>query len=145
MTFQDASNLARALRIRKNKENFPSKLMTTFQRLVFPLAMGLSTALTTTRALAQDFLGPVPDYGGADVDEGDLRVTVLDILGKILMFMALVAVIFIVIAGIRLVVSQGDEGEKDKAKKTIIYVIVGLIVIILASAIVSFVEDTLLG
>ena len=58
--------------------------------------------------------------------------------------MALIAVIFIVIAGIRLVVSQGEEQEKDKAKKTILYVIIGLVVILIAQAIVSFIADVLL-
>jgi glucose uptake protein GlcU len=34
----------------------------------------------------------------------------------------------------------GDEGEKDKAKKTIIYVIIGIIVVLFARVIVSFVN-----
>ena len=55
--------------------------------------------------------------------------------------MALVAVIIIVIAGIRLVISQGEEEAKDKAKKTIFYAIIGLIVILFAQAIVSIIAD----
>jgi uncharacterized membrane protein len=53
--------------------------------------------------------------------------------------MALVAVVFIVIAGIRLVISQGEEAEKDKAKKTIFFVIIGLVLILLAQGIVAFI------
>lgn len=90
-------------------------------------------------AWAQLF-GPVPDVGGTT---GDVRSVVIDILKRVLEFMALIAVIFIVIAGIRLVVSQGDEGAKDTAKKTILYVIVGLVIIVLARTIVEFIADAL--
>ena len=53
-------------------------------------------------------------------------------------FLALLAIIFIVVAGIRLIVSQGEDEQKDKAKKTILYVIVGLIIILFARVIVGF-------
>ena len=62
---------------------------------------------------------------------------------KILTFMALIAVVFIVIAGIRLVISQGEEAEKDKAKKTILFVIIGLVVILLAQGLVDFIATQL--
>ncbi|MEK7563742.1 MAG: hypothetical protein AAB544_05125 [Patescibacteria group bacterium] len=70
---------------------------------------------------------------------GDLRDSILKILLFFINFAGLLAVAAIVIAGIMLILSMGDEGRKDTAKKTIIYAIVGLVVIILASAIVRFV------
>jgi len=98
----------------------------------------------TPKAFAQIF-GEVPDIGGVDGgSESAVRQGILDILTVVLNFMALIAVIFIVIAGIRLVVSQGEEQEKDKAKKTILYVIIGLVVILIAQAIVSFIADVLI-
>lgn len=96
--------------------------------------------LAAPKAHAQIF-GPTPDIGGVDATDTDaIRTVITDILKAVLSFMALLAVIFIVIAGIRLIVSQGEEGEKDKAKKTIFYAILGLIVILLARAIVGLVE-----
>lgn len=93
-------------------------------------------------AMAQTIFGPTPDIGGVDgSDTNAIRSGILRVLTIILSFMALVAVIVIVIAGIRLVVSQGEEQEKDKAKKTIFYAIIGLVVILLAQAIVGFVES----
>ncbi|MBM3231458.1 hypothetical protein FJZ28_03980 [Candidatus Peregrinibacteria bacterium] len=71
----------------------------------------------------------------------DLRAMVLNILFLVLRFLALVAVIVIVIAGIHLVVSLGDEQAKEKAKKIILYTIVGLIIILLAEALVRIVVD----
>lgn len=87
--------------------------------------------------------GNTPDLGSGIGNQTDIRVAIIKVLKAVLNFMALIAVVFIVIAGIRLVVSQGEDEQKDKAKKTIIYVIVGLIVILLARAIVEFIADTI--
>ena len=73
----------------------------------------------------------------------DIRVAVVDILKAVLRFMGLVAVVVIVIAGIMLVVSGGEDSAKDRAKKMILYAVIGLIVIALASAIVSFIGVSL--
>lgn len=75
----------------------------------------------------------------------DIKVVLVKVITIILDFVILIAVIFVIVAGIRLIVSGGDEGEKDKAKKTIIYVIVGLIVVLFARVIVVFVNQTLTG
>lgn len=107
-------------------------------------AMVYTSMLSIQSAFAQDgdFLGDVPDIGVTTGDGTDsVRDVILRVLDIVLSFMALIAVIFIVIAGIRLVVSQGEEAEKDKAKKTIFYVIVGLVVILLAQAIVRFISS----
>lgn len=97
-------------------------------------------SLLPAKASAQIF-GPTPPIGGVDpsTDGEGIRQGILDILIKVLSFMALIAVVVVVIAGIRLVVSQGEEQEKDKAKKTILYAIIGLVVILLAQAIVAFI------
>ena len=98
--------------------------------------------MSAPKAFAQDLFGPVPDIGGISAtDTASIRQGILDILDVILSFMALIAVIVVVIAGIRLVVSQGEEQEKDKAKKTIFYAVIGLIIILLAQAIIGFIQD----
>ena len=93
--------------------------------------------ISTSNAIALD-LGE-PGIGGAS----DLRQTIINIVKEVLLFMALIAVIVIVIAGVRLVLSQGEQDQVDKSKKTIIYAIIGLIIIVLASAIVTFVAKAL--
>ena len=72
-------------------------------------------------------------------NDTDLSAVAISIITMILDILALIAVIFIIIAGIRLIISQGEEEAKDKAKKTIMYVVVGLIVVLLARVIVGFV------
>lgn len=51
----------------------------------------------------------------------------------------MVAVIVIVIGGIRYATSAGDSGSVQTAKNTIQYAVVGLVVIIMAAAITDFV------
>ena len=95
-------------------------------------------------------LGTGPNFGDIPIETGGpdpgsnptatIRSVVLHILGIVLNYLALVAVIFIVVAGIRLIVSQGDDTAKDKAKKTILYVAIGLIVILLARVAVQFIS-----
>lgn len=57
---------------------------------------------------------------------------------------AIVAVIFLVIGGIRYVLSAGNKDAVAAAKNTILYSIIGLIIIIIAWAIVRMVS-TLFG
>jgi FtsH-binding integral membrane protein len=57
--------------------------------------------------------------------------------------LAALAVLFVVIGGLRLVTSQGNPQESSKARATIIYALVGLIVAMLAEAFVAFVLDKL--
>ena len=113
-------------------------MRTSINSLCLRVSAAAVTFMIAPPAMSQLF-GTTPDIGGA----ADPRQTVVDVIRKILAFMALVAVVFIVIAGIRLVISQGEEAEKDKAKKTILFVIVGLVVILLAQGIVEFIANQL--
>lgn len=52
-----------------------------------------------------------------------------------------IALLVIVIAGFQYVISAGDPGKVNKAKNTIIYALVGLVIAILSYAIVGFVFE----
>ncbi len=98
-------------------------------------------ASTVCIGLASAFGGEIPDIEGTPgsvTDVGGVRDLILKLLKTVLDFIALIAVVFIVIAGIRLIVSGGDEDAKNKAKTTILYVILGLLVILFARVIVGF-------
>lgn len=69
----------------------------------------------------------------------DLWDTVQTILNVIVGCVGIVAVAVIILGGVTFVTSQGDAGKVAKAKNTIIYGIVGLIVAILAFAVVNFI------
>lgn len=61
------------------------------------------------------------------------------ITNTILYIVGILAVIMLIIGGIRYVVSGGDSKKVTDAKNTILYAIIGLIICFLAYAIVNFV------
>ena len=51
----------------------------------------------------------------------------------------IIAVVMIIIGGVRYITSNGDSGNVNNAKNTILYAIIGLVVVALAQIIVRFV------
>lgn len=78
-------------------------------------------------------LSGLPHPRGAS--QGDLQAILMIIIGVL----GALAVLFIVIGGLRYIMSQGDPQAVSKAKGTIIYALVGLVIAVSAEAIVSFV------
>lgn len=73
---------------------------------------------------------------GSSASIGDIIKTIVNVL---LFILGAVAVIMIVIGGIRYTISQGDSNAITSAKNTILYAVIGLVVALLAYAIVNFV------
>jgi len=84
---------------------------------------------------SQDCAKPnnTPDNLGGD---GGVFKTIANVL---LFIIGAIAVIMLIIGGIRYVISQGDSSAVTSAKNTILYAVIGIIVAILAYAIVNFV------
>lgn len=76
---------------------------------------------------------------GATNNENTLMNTLTVIINVIVGVVGFVAVVMIVIGGIGFVTSQGDTTRVAKARNTILYGVVGLVVALLAYAIVNFV------
>lgn len=92
------------------------------------------------------FGGAIPDLPGTappGSSAESIRSVIIRVIIAILNFLALVAVIVVVIAGIRLIVSQGEDEAKDKAKKTIIYALIGLVIVLFARVIVALITNYL--
>jgi len=69
----------------------------------------------------------------------NLTVNVKNIINGILYVVGILAVVMVIIGGIQYTTSGGDQAAVTKAKNTILYGIVGLVISILAYAIVNFV------
>ncbi len=76
--------------------------------------------------------------GSSNVD--NIVATVVNILSVIV---GVVAVIMIIVGGIKFVVSQGEANNVSSARNTILYAIVGLVIVFLAQIIVRFVLNRL--
>ncbi len=72
----------------------------------------------------------------------DLRSSIINIVNYVLGLLGLIAVIMIIYAGVTWLTAAGNEERIDKAKKIISAAVIGLIVILLAWAIVIFVVGT---
>lgn len=58
---------------------------------------------------------------------------------------ALVAIIFIIVGGYKMITSAGDPKEFETGKKALLYAAIGLVVILIAKAIVSFIQNIVSG
>ncbi|MBQ9018115.1 hypothetical protein IJ118_03610 [Candidatus Saccharibacteria bacterium] len=84
------------------------------------------------------------DYvGGGSGDE--LVGNVTNIINGIIAALGIVAVVIIIIGGVSYMTSSGDASKVKKAKDTILYGVIGLVICILAFAIVNFVIKNIIG
>jgi hypothetical protein len=79
------------------------------------------------------------DNAGGGGETSNLGARVKTIVNILLYVLGAIAVVMIVIGGIRYTTSNGDSSAITSAKNTILYSVIGLIVAILAYSIVNFV------
>ena len=111
--------------------------------LVPVLAFG--AAMSAPGVSAQSDLGGI--RGGVDVTKSNDQPSTLfgdggvftNIINIALFIIGALAVLMLIIGGIRYTISGGDTAAVTAAKNTILYAIIGIIVAILAYAIVNFV------
>lgn len=84
------------------------------------------------------------DCGEGDADESVRNIvqTIIDVFSIVV---GAVSVIMIIIGGLRYITSSGEPGNVQAAKNTILYAIVGLVIVIFAQTIVRFVVDRIAG
>jgi len=83
-----------------------------------------------------DVSSQVKQVQGGDVS---LASAIKAALPAVFMMAGIVAVIVIIIGGVSYMLSRGDSQKVQKGKNTILYGIIGLVVVLLSFAIVSFV------
>ena len=83
---------------------------------------------------------------GCDIaTANELPETIINIVTAIIGVSGLVAVIFILIGGIQYITSEGDAAKTKKAKDTILYAFIGLVICALAFVIVNWVIRSVLN
>lgn len=97
----------------------------------------MTNILTTLAADAQ-----VDTVGN---DSTDLTKSITGIINGVIAALGIVAVIIIIIGGVNYMTSSGDASKVKKAKDTILYGVIGLVICVLAFAIVNFVIGNILG
>ena len=89
-----------------------------------------------TQFAAKGVKKPKPVDGGTGED---LQNAVVPIINAIIGVLGIVCVIVVLIGGINYMTSTGDPAKVKKAKDTILYGVIGLIICALSFAIVNFV------
>lgn len=130
------------------------KQLTTYMLIIFGFIVAnaiLLPSITPVSAVSADICThDVPDEvkaaNGCDGNTTtDLQSVITTIINSIVGVLGLVAVIFIVVGGVSYMTSAGDSAKIEKAKKTILYATIGLIICVLAFAIVNFVISDILN
>jgi hypothetical protein len=93
--------------------------------------------------------GLIPDlYGGLRDSDCEIKINglmdllrvIANVIQILLRISSILAVIFIIIGGIMYITSIGDPSRTQRAKETITYAVIGLIISIAAYGIVAFVS-----
>ena len=113
--------------------------------LIIPImALGVSAALqinnvNVVRATDMTISGGVSSSQGDDVPQDLANDVFKDVVNILLFIIGAVSVIMLIYGGIRYTTSGGNANSVTAAKNTIMYSIIGLVVAILAFAVVQFV------
>ena len=85
----------------------------------------------------------VKEAAGCSGNKDALPTIITNILYVVIGVSGLIAVAYIIIGGVNYMTSAGDPGKTKKAKDTILYAIIGLVVCALAFGITQFAIDTI--
>ena len=86
------------------------------------------------KSIQEQVSGAEKNAGTGSLDEGVARA-----INTVFFVVAIVAVVMIIIGGVNYAISQGDSERMKRAKNTIMYSLIGLIIVLLAFAITNFV------
>lgn len=112
------------------------------------LSVGLSvyeTNIVSAQAnLACDGLSPTTAGGSCaaknatEPNVGNTLSTVINLMSAVA---GIISVIMIIIAGVKFMTSQGDAGKVASARSTVIYAVIGLVIVVVSQGFVFFVLD----
>ena len=97
---------------------------------------------TTANEQAQNGVNSINPEGTSTKSLTDM---IKIILTAVFTVIGMVAVVMIILGGVNYATSQGDPAKATKAKNTIMYAVIGLVITLLAIAIVNFVLSSLQG
>ena len=115
-------------------------------KLVLSIAFSGALALTGFSAVSAMTLQEGAEAARCDGCPADLfgnSGVFKQVTNTILYIVGIIAVIMLIIGGIRYVISGGDSKKVTDAKNTVLYAIIGLVIAFLAFAIVNFVITAL--
>jgi uncharacterized membrane protein YtjA (UPF0391 family) len=127
----------------KNIKNLIVGLVTAVSLVAVPIAApALVSADQITDNLCQGATLSVSGSGGCSSTSAGtdkINTIITTVINVFSLVVGVVSVIMIIVGGFRYITSGGDSGKVGGAKNTIIYALIGLVVVALAQFIVQFV------
>ena len=123
------------------------KLKTILMTAVLLVGLGLLAvhspvhvaALNANQQAICDSIGSGTDCGASTNSSTDVNSIIRTTINLFSGIVGVVAVIMIVVAGFKYITSGGDSAKLTSAKSTLVYALVGIVIVVLAQAIVKFV------
>ena len=100
-------------------------------------------ALNSAHAALNDSLDEVSDGAGLGGDSDSLTTTIGSLISVLLGFLGVIFLILIIYAGLLWMTAAGNEDNVKKAKSILLNSVIGLVILLSAYAISSFVIDQL--
>jgi hypothetical protein len=116
--------------------------------VVLALAAGMLFVPATTFAAYNGVFGDVCESSEAQstqvckdqaITDNPVTETIGNVVDLVSIIAGSVAVIMVIFGGIRFVISSGDAAKVASARQTVLYALVGLVVIVFSNAIIKFV------
>lgn len=114
----------------------------------FIITMLFCTIISFNTAYA-DNLKPCEGRSGSETCQTNIGTftgpggVLTNVISSLLFIAGTIAVIMIIVGGIRYITSDGDAAKASQAKNTIIYAIIGLVITVMSYGIVAFVVGRL--
>lgn len=122
------------------------------KQLLMRMATSATILATPTYVLAQfgegdvglleGFLQPIRPFDGQGITLDKLVVTLLNFM---VMIAAILAIVYLIWAGIKYITAGTDDEQAKKAKLGIQHAIIGIVIIILSALIIQFVSNVVRG
>jgi cytochrome bd-type quinol oxidase subunit 2 len=117
--------------------------------IVLALVLGLAglmfpdTAAALFKGATDEACQGVALGAGGKCEDGGQKLTSLikTIINLITIIVGIVSVIMIIVGGLKYITSAGDSNKATSAKNTIVYAVIGLVVVAFAQIIVRFVVN----
>lgn len=129
------------LRIFKNLKNRKRELTVFFILLVAVFLFSFNFAHAQSPELGMNYAGNL----GLEKSDKDPRDFIVDIIKYFITFLGLIAVVMVMYSGFLWMTSEGDPEKINKAKKTLINSVIGLIIALFSFAIVAFIANLMNG
>lgn len=110
-----------------------------FTALVLVLIPATALAATATQNQINQGINDAAGSNQTTSPETTLNSTVTHVVSVLTVVVGVIAVIMIIIAGLRYTASAGNPEAAKEAKNTILYAVIGLVIVAMAQIIVHFV------